>query len=83
MLDALGSLRLTAMRYPGGNFASGYHWRDGIGPRADRPTVRELAWQSIEPNEFGTDEFLALCHRMDWDPDAGRQPRDGHARGGP
>ena len=68
VLDALGSLRLTAMRYPGGNFASGYHWRDGVGPPADRPTVRELAWQSIEPNEFGTDEFLALCSRMDWDP---------------
>ena len=68
VLDALGELRLTAMRYPGGNFASGYHWRDGIGPRSDRPTVRELAWQSLETNQFGTDEFIALCGRMGWEP---------------
>lgn len=68
VLGALGELRMTAMRYPGGNFASGYHWQDGIGPRAARPTVRELAWQSIEPNEFGTDEYVALCRRMGWTP---------------
>src|SRR5512137_288364 len=69
--DTLGALRrlsMTAMRYPGGNFASGYHWLDGIGPRADRPTVRELAWQSLEPNHFGTDEYIALCRKMDWTP---------------
>ena len=61
-------LRMTAMRYPGGNFASGYHWQDGVGPREQRPTVRELAWQSIEPNQFGTDEFMPLCRKMDWTP---------------
>ena len=43
VLDALARLRMTAMRYPGGNFASGYHWQDGIGPREQRPRVRELA----------------------------------------
>jgi len=59
---------MTVMRYPGGNFASGYHWRDGIGPRTERPTVRELAWQSIETNQFGTDEFIGLARRMDWTP---------------
>jgi len=68
VLDALRPLEMTAMRYPGGNFASGYHWLDGVGPRESRPVVRELAWQSIETNQFGTDEFLALCRRMDWDP---------------
>jgi alpha-N-arabinofuranosidase len=68
VLAALAELRLSVMRYPGGNFASGYHWRDGVGPVDQRPTVRELAWQSIEPNRFGTDEFLALCGRTGWEP---------------
>ena len=67
-LEALGRLSMTAMRYPGGNFASGYHWLDGVGPRADRPTVRELAWQSLEPNTFGTDEYIRLCRKMGWTP---------------
>ena len=48
---------MKIVRYPGGNFTSGYHCRDGVGPKDARPTVRELAWQSIEPNTFGTDEF--------------------------
>jgi alpha-N-arabinofuranosidase len=65
---ALRRLRFTTMRYPGGNFASGYHWLDGVGPRAQRPTLRELAWQSLEPNQFGTDEFIELSRRMDWAP---------------
>jgi alpha-L-arabinofuranosidase len=67
-LDALRKLGMTAMRYPGGNFASGYHWMDGIGPKEQRPTVRELAWQSIEPNQFGTDEFIKLSSMMGWTP---------------
>jgi alpha-N-arabinofuranosidase len=68
VMDALRRLDMTAMRYPGGNFASGYHWEDGVGPREGRPTVRELAWQSIEPNLFGTDEYVQLCHKMGWTP---------------
>jgi alpha-N-arabinofuranosidase len=68
VMDALRPLRMTAMRYPGGNFASGYHWMDGIGPKEKRPAVRDLAWQSLEPNTFGTDEYLALCRAMDWTP---------------
>ena len=67
-LGALRRLRMTAMRYPGGNFASGYHWMDGIGPKKQRPTVRELAWQSIEPNQFGTDDFMKMASTMDWTP---------------
>lgn len=66
--DALRRLNMTAMRYPGGNFASGYHWQDGIGPLGQRPTVRELAWQSVERNHFGTDEYIRLCRKMDWTP---------------
>ena len=68
VLSALRRLRMTTMRYPGGNFASGYHWQDGVGPRANRPAVRELAWQSIESNHFGTDEYINLCQRMGWTP---------------
>lgn len=68
VLEALRGLGLTVVRYPGGNFASGYHWTDGVGPRDDRPTVRDLAWRCTETNAFGTDEFLRLCERMGWEP---------------
>lgn len=68
VLAALRPLKMTAMRYPGGNFASGYHWMDGVGPRSQRPVVRELAWQSVEPNQFGSEEYLALCRQMGWTP---------------
>ena len=66
--DALKMLDMTAMRYPGGNFASGYHWVDGVGPREDRPTVQSRAWHTVETNQFGTDEFIKLCRGMDWTP---------------
>jgi alpha-N-arabinofuranosidase len=68
VLSALRRLNMTAMRYPGGNFASGYHWMDGVGPRVQRPRVRELAWQSIETNQFGTDEYITLCRKLGWTP---------------
>jgi alpha-N-arabinofuranosidase len=68
VLAALRRLQITTMRYPGGNFASGYHWKDGIGPKNQRPVVRDLAWQSIEPNQFGTDEFMTLARLMNWMP---------------
>ena len=68
VLEALAELGFTLMRYPGGNFVSGYHWQDGIGPKDARPTVRDLAWQSLEPNQVGTEEFLLLCRTMGWQP---------------
>lgn len=68
VLDALRALRLTTMRYPGGNFASGYHWRDGVGPKDRRPVIKDPVWDSLETNQFGTDEFLKLCRLMDWQP---------------
>ncbi len=68
VLEALRRLRFTALRYPGGNFASGYHWMDGVGPVEKRPAVRDLAWQSVEPNSFGTEEYLRLCRTMGWTP---------------
>lgn len=68
VLEALKRLRFTAMRYPGGNFVSGYHWMDAVGPRDQRPVTRDLAWQSLESNQFGPNEFLELSKRMDWTP---------------
>jgi alpha-N-arabinofuranosidase len=50
-------LGVTTVRYPGGNFVSGYRWEDGVGPRERRPRRRDLAWHSIETNEVGIDEF--------------------------
>jgi len=64
VLDLLKPLRIPVLRWPGGNFASNYHWADGIGPRQDRPARSELAWGGVEPNHFGTDEFLAYCAEL-------------------
>jgi alpha-N-arabinofuranosidase len=68
VLAALHELNPRIIRYPGGNFLSGYHWRDGVGPVAQRPRRRELAWQSIETNRFGTHEFIALCRTLGAEP---------------
>ena len=57
-------LRLSHIRYPGGNFLSGYRWQDGIGPRDRRPVRPELAWFALEPNQVGTDEFLQWCEDL-------------------
>ncbi|MEV0569473.1 alpha-N-arabinofuranosidase [Dactylosporangium sp. NPDC050588] len=51
-------LGVSLVRYPGGNFVSGYRWEDGIGPAADRPVRRDLAWRSLETNEVGIEEFM-------------------------
>ena len=67
VMDALRRLNMPGMRYPGGNFVSGYHWLDGVGPRESRPRKEEAAWKSVETNQFGTDEFARLCHKMDWE----------------
>jgi len=64
VLAALRELNFRAMRYPGGNFVSGYRWEDGIGPKDQRPARRELAWQSTESNQFGTDEFIHFCRQI-------------------
>ena len=66
VVAALAELEITMVRYPGGNFVSGYHWRDGVGPREQRPTVEDQAWKCMETNHFGTDEFMALCRELDW-----------------
>lgn len=61
VLEALRAVNMPLVRYPGGNFVSAYDWRDGIGPRERRPVRRDYAWQSLETNQFGTDEFMAWC----------------------
>jgi len=68
VLNALKRLKFSAMRYPGGNFVSGYDWVDGVGPKDQRPTKLDLAWQSSDPNQFGTNEFMEMCREMDWTP---------------
>jgi alpha-N-arabinofuranosidase len=65
VIEALRDQNYTVIRYPGGNFLSGYNWLDGVGPKAQRPRRRELAWQSTETNQFGTNEFMTFCASID------------------
>jgi alpha-N-arabinofuranosidase len=66
--DLITELGVGLVRYPGGNFVSGYDWRDGIGPVAERPARLDLAWRTVEPNTVGTDEFLRWAARRGLDP---------------
>jgi len=59
---------LPILRWPGGNFVSGYHWRDGVGPIETRPTLPNYAWGQQENNFFGTDEFIAFCRAVGCEP---------------
>jgi alpha-L-arabinofuranosidase len=68
VLEEIKKLGVPIVRYPGGNFVSGYNWLDGIGPKANRPSVLDKAWNSINSNEFGTDEFLAWCRLVGTEP---------------
>jgi alpha-N-arabinofuranosidase len=66
--DLVGELGVTLVRYPGGNFVSGYNWEAGIGPLEERPKVLDLAWQSLETNEVGIDEFMRWARRLSVEP---------------
>ncbi len=68
VLAALRRMRMPLVRYPGGNFVSNYDWKDGIGPADARPVRTDFAWQSLEPNTFGTDEFAAWCRELGTEP---------------
>ena len=57
VLELVKELQVPIVRYPGGNFVSGYHWEDGVGPKEQRPAKVDLAWQVIESNQFGLNEF--------------------------
>jgi alpha-N-arabinofuranosidase len=68
VIDVVKKMGVSILRYPGGNFASGYDWKDGIGPKEQRPMRVELAWNDLESNRFGTDEFLRYCERIGAEP---------------
>ena len=68
VLEAARNLNVTLLRWPGGNFASNYHWRDGIGPRDKRPARLEMAWGTTESNRFGTHEFLQYVELLGTQP---------------
>ena len=66
VIEALRELKVSVVRWPGGCFASGYHWRDGVGP--DRKPVSDPVWGVVDPNTFGTVEFVEWCRRVGCEP---------------
>ncbi len=68
VIELVREMGVSVVRYPGGNFVSGYRWEDGVGPVEERPTRLDYAWRSIETNEFGLNEFMA------WTKAAGVEP---------
>lgn len=67
-MEAVKNLNVSILRWPGGNFVSGYNWKDGIGPRDQRPVRPDYAWGDVETNRFGTDEFLKYCELVGTEP---------------
>ena len=61
VIKLIKDIDVPVVRYPGGNFVSGYNWEDGVGPVENRPRRLELAWSTTEPNTFGTNEFMKWC----------------------
>ncbi len=68
VMALIDDLNVPVIRYPGGNFVSGYDWEDGVGPKENRPNRLELSWNSIEPNEFGTNEFMDWLSEVEAEP---------------
>jgi alpha-L-arabinofuranosidase len=68
VLELVKELGVTIVRYPGGNFVSGYNWEDGVGPPEQRPARLDLAWFSTETNQFGTNEFVKWCEAASLEP---------------
>jgi alpha-N-arabinofuranosidase len=67
VLEVAREMDLCGIRYPGGNFVSGYLWEDGVGPREERPVRRDLAWHSTETNEIGLHEFASWVRKLGTD----------------
>ena len=63
VLALVRQLNVPVVRYPGGNFVSGFRWEDSVGPRAERPARLDLAWNTTEPNAFGMQEFVHWCRK--------------------
>ena len=68
VLEAVKNIKCPILRWPGGNFASNYHWEDGVGPKEKRPVRFDLAWGKEETNRFGTDEFIEYCRQVGAEP---------------
>lgn len=69
VVEALRALQIPNLRWPGGCFADTYHWKDGIGPKEDRPSMLNVWWGNVkEDNSFGTHEFLNMCELLDTEP---------------
>lgn len=69
IVEALKKIKIPVLRWPGGCFADEYHWKDGIGPKQDRPTMINTHWGGVtENNHFGTHEFLDLCEQLGCEP---------------
>ena len=69
IIQALKDLHIPNLRWPGGCFADTYHWKDGIGPKEDRPTIVNQWWGGVtEDNSFGTHDFLNLCEVLETEP---------------
>ena len=64
VIDLVKTLQVPIIRYPGGNFVSGYNWEDGVGPVEQRPRRTDLAWRSLEPNTIGTNEFARWAQKV-------------------
>lgn len=67
VIDLVKELNVPIVRYPGGNFVSGYNWEDGVGPVANRPKRLDLAWGTTEPNYVGLNEFMSWCKKANSD----------------
>lgn len=68
VLELTRELGVSSVRYPGGNFVSGYKWEDGVGPVEDRPARHDLAWHSTDPNTVGLDEFMVWAKKAEVEP---------------
>lgn len=68
VMELVKEMGVTAVRYPGGNFVSCYDWRDGVGPKEQRPRRLELAWRALETNQVGTDEFMKWARKLELEP---------------
>jgi alpha-N-arabinofuranosidase len=61
VMQEVRTMGVPIIRYPGGNFVSGYNWLDGVGPKQDRPKVLDKAWDAMNTNQFGTNEYMTWC----------------------
>ena len=68
VMKTIHDLGVPIVRYPGGNFVSGYHWQDGVGPKKDRPHVLDRAWNTMESNQFGINDFITWARETGVEP---------------